>query len=173
MKLYKSKIPEIAREVIARLSNEGDIEVTAERRADAELDLVAIMDEYLRRDQVLRDEIREHMSRHEVPYDQFGKVRSKLAESWGHPTGDDVQRFLARQFVENFMISNFVDEVFADDKDLYKKIREIVEKFDVDERAIRDEAQNQVKNIAEGTVDYEIALAKAIKEVKRRHGLIQ
>ena len=173
MKLYKSKIPEIAREVIARLSNDGDIEVVAESRADAELDLVAIMEEYLRRDSELREQIREHMSRHEVPYDQYGKVRGKLAEGWGHPTGDDVQRFLARQFVENFMISRFVDEVYADDRELYKKIREIVEKFDVDERAIREEAQGQVKNIAEGSVDYEIALAKAIKDVKRRHGLIQ
>ena len=45
-----------------------------------------------------------------------------MAQEWGHPTGDDVQRYLARQFVECFMISNFVEEVYHDDKDIYKAV---------------------------------------------------
>ena len=40
------------------------------------------------------------------------------------------------------------------------------------ERALRAEAREKIANIAEGTVDYEIALSKAIREVKKRHGLI-
>ena len=96
-----------------------------------------------------------------------------MAEEWGHPTGDDVERFLARQFVENFMISRFVDEVYSDDKDLYKRVMGILRDQHVDEHALRDEAREQIKNIPEGTVDYEIALSKALKEVKKRHGLIQ
>jgi hypothetical protein len=96
-----------------------------------------------------------------------------MADEWGHPTGDDVERFLARQFVENFMISRFIEEVYAEDKDLYKKVLAILRDQHVDEHALRDEAREQIKNIPEGTVDYEIALSKALKEVKKRHGLIQ
>jgi hypothetical protein len=70
------------------------------------------------------------------------------------------------------MISRFVEEVFAEDKDIYKAMLEILRKHDVDERAIRDEALEKIKNIAEGTVEYEIALSRAIKDVKKRHGLI-
>ena len=173
MRLYKIKIPEIAHAVIADMVEKGSIEVTPENTSEAELDLVAVMEEYRRRDFALRERVREHMAHRSVPYDQYGKVRGRMAEEWSHPTGDDVDRFLARQFVENFMISRFVDEVFADDRIIYKQILDVLKRFYVDEQAIRDEAKNKIQNISEGTVDYEIALAAAVKEIKRRHGLIR
>lgn len=172
MKLYRVKIPTIASAVIEELVNSGGIEVVPENRPEAEIDLVAIMEEYQRRDFSLRDTVREFMSTRSVPYDQYGRTRGRMADEWGHPTGDDVERFLARQFVENFMISNFVEEIYAEDKELYKQILDILRNHDVDERALRDEAREKISNITEGTVDYEIALSKAIREVKKRHGLI-
>ncbi|MCK6506180.1 DUF507 family protein [Myxococcota bacterium] len=173
MKLYRMKVPAIAHDVIERLVAEGMIEVTGEGRPEAELDLVAVMEEYLRRDHELRESVREHMARHSVPYDQYGKIRGQVATDMGHPTGDDVERFLARQFVENFMLSRWIDEVFADDKDLYKAILDILRSHNVDERALRDEAREKIKNLSEGTVDYELALAEAMRDVKKRHGLIR
>lgn len=172
MKLYRIKIPTIAAAVIEALVNSDSLEVTPENRPEAEMDLRAIMEEYQRRDFALRDAVREFMSSRSVPYDQYGRTRGRMADEWGHPTGDDVERFLARQFVENFMISNFVEEVYGDDKDLYKSILDILRTHDVDERALRDEAKEKISNLSEGTVDYEIALSKAIREVKKRHGLI-
>lgn len=172
MKLYRTRIPDIARKVIEELVKDGSLEVMAENRPEAELDLVAVMEEYLRRDNTLRENVREHMSRRGIPYDKYSKVRAQVADEMGHPTGNEVQRFLARQFVEGFMISRFVEEVYGEDGDLMRRIRGILESYDVDERAIRDEAREKVKNIPEGTVDYEIALNRAIKEVKKRHGLL-
>jgi len=173
MKLYRVKIGPIAHDVIQTLNDTALIEVDPEKRQEAELDLVAIMEEYLRRDTALREAVRENMSAHNIPYEQYGKVRSKMAEEWGHPTGDDVERFLSRQMVENFMISHFVTEVFADDKEIFKKILQILVQNDVDEGALRAEAQERIQNIPEGTVDYELALNRAMKEVKKRHGLLQ
>jgi len=172
MKLYRVKIPAIASAVIEQLREAEVLEVVAENKNEAEMDLVAIMEEYQRRDFGLREAVREHMSNRGVPYDQYGKVRGRMAEEWGHPTGDDVERFLARQFVENFMISNFVEEVYGEDRLIYKQILGILKDHDVDERALRTEAKEKIQNIPEGTVDYEIALSKAIREVKKRHGLI-
>ncbi|MCB9778316.1 MAG: DUF507 family protein [Alphaproteobacteria bacterium] len=173
MKLYRMKIPQIAHDVIAQLCEAGLIEVGNENRPEAEQDLVAIMEEYSRRDYALRERVKEHMSVRSVPYDQYGKVRGALAGEMGHPTGDDVERFLARQFVENFMITRWVDEVFGEDKDLYNKIRDILKGHNVDERALREEAAGKIKNLKEGTVDYELALAEALRDVKKRHGLIR
>jgi len=173
MKLYRARIPTIATTVIAELCKTEEIEVEAANRAEAELDLIAVMEEYLRREMELRETVREHMARHSIPYDRYGETRGKVASASQHPTGDDVERFLARQFVEAFMISRFVEEVYADDRDLYKRVLDILRGFHVDERALREEAREKVKNVREGTVDYEIALSKAIKEVKRRHGLLQ
>jgi hypothetical protein len=173
MKIYRVKIPEIAHAMIDQLTAQEVLEVSPQNRPEAELDLVAILEEYVRRDSELREKVRERMADHSVPYDQYGRVRSQMADEWRHPTGDDVERFLARQFIEIFMMSRFVDEVFASDKDLYKTVVGILRTFHVDERALRDEAREQILNIPEGTVDYEIALSKALREVKKRHGLIQ
>ena len=172
MKLYRAKIQPIAHAVIDSLTTSGVLEVAPESRAEAELDLVAIMEEYSRRDFSLRDAVKEHMANQGLPYNMYGRTRSRMAQDWGHPTGDDVERYLARQFVENFMISNFVEEVYGEDKDIYKAILEILRENDVDERALREEARSKIANVREGTVDYEIAMSKAMKEVKKRHGLI-
>ena len=69
------------------------------------------------------------------------------------------------------MISNFVDEVYADDKDMYKSILKVLQSHHVDEEEIREEARSNILNIKEGTVEYEISLTRAIREVKRRRGL--
>ena len=47
MRLYPKVIPTIARETIQRLMQDGDIEVETLRIADAEMDMSAIMREYL------------------------------------------------------------------------------------------------------------------------------
>ncbi len=171
MKLYRAKIPLIARECIESLSAQGDIEVEASRKEEAVADLEAIMDDYLRRDATLRDGIRDHMATNSVSYDQFGKTRQKLAEQSGHPLRDDVERFIARQITESLMITPNVEEVFEDDQVIYKKVLEVVRRHDVDEEEIREEARTKIKNIAEGTVEFEIAMRGAVRDVKKRRGL--
>ena len=172
MKLYRARIPAIAANIISELVNGGDIEVEPENQAEAELDLVSIMEEYLRRDFQLRERVKEQMSIANVGYDQYGKWRSRLAEEWNHPTGEAVGKFLARQFIENFMISRFVEEVYTEDALLWRKTLDLLRSHDVDERALRDEAVASIKNEREGTVDYEIAMQKAMRDVKKRKGLI-
>lgn len=172
MKLYRTKIPVIAKETIDTLCTDGDIEVEPNNREEAEQDLVAIMEEFMRRDFSFRNKIKDHMSSRRIPYDRYGEVRKQMADQMNHPYGDDIERFLARQFVENLMISRFIEEVYEEDKVLYKKVLGILKMHHVDEREIREEALSKIKNVREGTVDFEIALNNAVKEVKRRKGLL-
>lgn len=171
MKLYRARVPAIAHAVIERLVNEGDIDIAPEDREESQRDLVAIMDSYLKRDADMREAIRDHMDRKGMSYDQFSKARSEVATEWGHPLGSDVDAWLARQFIENFMISRFVGEVFSDDRVLYNKVRDVLKAHDVDERALRAEAEERIKNIPEGSVERQDALQRALKEVRKRHGL--
>ncbi len=172
MKLYRNRIPEIAQAVVARLTVDGDIEVAAENRSEAEQDLVSILEEYLRRDMELRNRARDMMSSAGIGADEYPKVRNRMADEWNHPTGDDVERYLARQFVENCMISRFIDEVYADDHSLWKKVLTVIKDHDVDERELRDEARGLIRNVKEGTVDYEMAFTRALRDVRKRRGLI-
>lgn len=172
MKLYRAKVPVIAEEVLRVLVEEGDVEVDPERREEAEKDLMAIMEDYLRRDQDFRNEIKDQMAARKIPYDQYGRTRGRVAEETGHPVGDDVERYLTRQFIESMLISPNIDEVFAEDKVIHRKIMAVLRGHHVDERDIREEAMQKIKNIAEGTVDYEIALQNAMREVRKRRGLV-
>lgn len=172
MKLYRNKIPVIAKDTIAQLCDQGDIEVEPENREEAEKDIIAILEEFLRRDFELRNKIRDSMSNRNIPYDQYGRVRKRMSEEMNHPGGEDVAKFLARQINENLMISKFIEEVFEAEDVLYRKILRLLLSHNVDEREIIDEALSRIKNVAEGTVDYEIALSNAVKEVKKRRGLL-
>jgi hypothetical protein len=172
MKLYRAKVLPIATDCIDTLVRDGDIEVEFARRDEAIADVAAIMEDYLRRDMALREVIRDRMATDSVPYDQYGKTRSKMADERMHPLGDDVERFLARQTVEMLLNSPNVDEVFADDKTMYTKLLGLFRGHDVNEEEIREEARGRIKNIAEGTVDYEIAMRNAVRDVKKRRGLV-
>lgn len=172
MRLYRTKVPVIAKDVIERLNNAGDIEVLGENKGEAEQDLVAIMDEYLRRDAAFRNQVRDYMDRRNLPYGEYGRARKQLADSQKHPLNDDVERYLARQFVEVMMYSRFVEEIFSEDRDMYKKCIAILREHDVDEREIREAAKARIKNEREGTIEYEIAMQKAVRDEKKARGLL-
>ncbi|MCB9793257.1 MAG: DUF507 family protein [Alphaproteobacteria bacterium] len=173
MKLYRMRIPDVARDVIKTLCENGDIEVELSNREEAEQDLVSIMEEYLRRHNDLRAHVKEEMHQEGLGYDKYGRVFNRTAEEWNHPLGDDVEKYLARQFIENFMISRWVEEVYEEDGKLWRKTLDIIRRWDVDEQALRDEAAGQIKNLKQGTVDYEMAFERALRDVKRKHGLIR
>ncbi len=172
MRLYRSKIPQIAHDCIDVLVRDGDIEVDSTHRPEAEQDLVAIMEEYRRRDFEFREAVKDRMERHGIPYDQYGRTRSRMSDELRHPLGDDVERFLCRQFVENLMITRFVEEVYEEDQVIYRKLMDVLRSHHVDEDEIRTEAVTKIKNVREGTVDWEIALQAAVRDVKKRRGLI-
>jgi hypothetical protein len=172
VKLYRAKIPAIAKDTLDILVTEGDIEIAPENREEAERDLVAIMEEYIRRDADFRTTIKDDMARRNTPYNEYGKVRTRLAEQMDHPLGDDVERFLTRQFIENLLISRFVDEVYSEDQVMHKKVIAVLRNHHVDEGEIRDAALGRIKNVREGTVDYEIELQKAVRDEKKRRGLL-
>lgn len=171
MKLYRTRVPTIARAVVERLCNEEDIEVRLENREELAKDIQAILETFLRRDQELHEAARDEMERRGLPYDQYGKTRRAIADSWGHPVGDEVGRYLSRQIVENFMITQFADEVYSEDRDIYKKVLDTMKANDVDEGALRNEARERIKNVKEGSVEYEEAMNRAMREVRKRHGL--
>ncbi|MEQ1501608.1 MAG: DUF507 family protein [Myxococcota bacterium] len=172
MKLYRAKIPAISKAIVDRLVADGDLEVKPDKRDEAEKDLTAIMDDYLRRDNELRDRSRDIMADQNIPYSDLGRTRKRLADEMGHPLGDDVERYLCRQFIEIMLISPNIDEVFEEDRVIYKKVMEVLKANDVDENEIRAEAVSRMKNVQEGTVDYEVALQEQIKQVKQRRGLL-
>ena len=122
MRLYRGKVPVIAHEVIQTLVDDGSIEVDVENRIEAELDLKAIMDDYLRRDRKIRSEVQDYMATRKISYDRYGEIRKLKTQEHNHPTGDKVMSYLASQFTEMFMNSASVEEVYAEDREIRGKV---------------------------------------------------
>ena len=172
MKLYKGKVWTIAQEVVQNLTEKEMIEVLPDKKNEAEIDLKAIMTDYLRRERRLRSEIKDYMAEWKIPYDRMGEILREKAKESAHPIGDKIMPYLASQFLQMFMNSPSVEEVFADDREIRAEIFAVLKKHNVDERELREEAKSKLKHLDEDSMEFQILFPKALQEVRRKRGLL-
>jgi len=172
MRLYPKVIPIISRESIQRLMQDGDIEVEPLRIADAEMDLSAIMREYLANEERVNQATREALERRGYDYSKFNQVKREMADVRGFKMGDEGIEYVINQMIEFLLISRNVEEVFAADNTLRQKIYAIMKKhLDVDDE-IDKEARARLKHLQEGTSAFDIEYNKTVEQIRRARGLI-
>ena len=79
--------------------------------------------------------------------------------------------WIANQMVELFMRSAFVDEVYADDQTLRRKLKDILRKHMQHDEDLDREVRRHLKHLQDGTDTFEIEYQKQLELVKRKHGL--
>lgn len=169
MRLYSGKIPTIADECVQALIARNMIE--AEQPDEVKLDLEAVMKEYSRLERDVVNEAKNRMERHKLGYGHLGKMKSQVAKERGAPAQDEVISYLLDQMQNMLFHSNNVDEVFADDLDIRKVLKPILEKnMDVESELDR-EVRSKIKNLEEGTATFEIEYQRMMEQMKRKKGL--
>ena len=172
MRLYPKVIPIISREVVAKLMADGDVEVEALRIADAEMDLSAIMREYLAQEERVNQATREALERRGYDHSRFNQVKREMADVRGFKLGDDGIEYVINQMIEFLMVSRNVEEVFSADNQLRSKIFSVMKRhLDVDEEIDR-EARSRLKHLQEGTSAFDIEYNKTVEQIRRARGLI-
>jgi len=172
MRLYPKVIPIISREVVAKLMADGDVEVEALRIADAEMDLSAIMREYLAQEERVNQATREALERRGYDHSRFNQVKREMADVRGFKLGDDGIEYVINQMIEFLMVSRNVEEVFSADNQLRSKIFSVMKRhLDVDEEIDR-EAHSRLKHLQEGTSAFDIEYNKTVEQIRRARGLI-
>jgi len=172
MRLYPKVIPIISREVIAKLMADGDVEVEALRIADAEMDLSAIMREYLAQEERVNQATREALERRGYDHSRFNQVKREMADVRGFKLGDDGIEYVINQMIEFLMVSRNVEEVFSADNQIRSKIFSVMKRhLDVDEEIDR-EARSRLKHLQEGTSAFDIEYNKTVEQIRRARGLI-
>jgi hypothetical protein len=169
MKLYQGKIPTVAEEAIRVLADAGDIEVSD--RQEAQLDVESVLREYIRLDRELTDRAKDALEKKKLPYEQFGKLKRAMSEERGLGTGEEATSWIANQVLETFMHSSHIEEVYADDATLRKKLRDLLKKHMQVDQELDEEVRRRIKNLAEGTATWDIEYAKVMEQMKRKHGL--
>ena len=172
MRLYRKIIPKIAREIVRTLNSKQDIEVEDGRMDEAELDLAAVMVEYMNEEERIVNEAKETIARRGFSQDRFAQVKKSLAEARGFKVGDDGIEHVIGQMLEALFVSKNIAEIYAADNDLRKFMAEVVDKYTSVNEDLDREARNRLKNVREGTPDWDIEYPRMIAHLKRQKGLI-
>lgn len=169
MKLYAGKIDPIATEIIARLTQDGDIEVTD--RGEAELDVASVLKEYLRVDKELTERAKDILEIRGLGYSHFGRTKRSLAEQKDFALGDEAPTWIINQLLETFMQSAHIEEIYADDATLRRKVRDVLRTHMAVDDELDREVRQRIKNLEEGTQTWEIEYARVMDQMKQKFGI--
>lgn len=169
MRLYPGKVDTIASEIISTLVQAGDIEVSDGN--EAQLDAAAVLKEYIRVDKELTERAKDILEIRGLPYSHLGRTKRQLAEQKEFGLGEEGISWIANQMLEAFMSSRHIDEVFADDVVLRRKIKDIAKKHMAVDEAIDQEVRDRLKNLEEGSSAWDIEYQKVLEQVKGKHGI--
>ncbi len=169
MRLFSGKIPVISEEIVRTLNAEGDIET--EQPKEVTLDVESVLKEYLRFERMVSDEAKNRLEARALPYAQLGKLKQQVAKEKGAPQSEDILPYLLDQILHMLFHSKNVDEVYAEDSDLRKKVTVILKRHMDVGGELDQEVRSKIKNLEEGTASFEIEYQRVMNEMKRKKGL--
>ena len=169
VRLYRSKIPTVARDIIRQLTAAGDIEVNS--RDEAELDIQSVLNEYVRMEREITERTKDTLEARNLPHGQFGRTKRLIAEQAGIGLGEDGILWMCNQILETFMESKFIEEIFSTDQILRRKMVEILRRHMLVEEELDEEVRKRVQNLQEGTQQWDIEYARAMEQIRLKRGL--
>lgn len=169
MRLYSGKIGVIAEEIVRELKSAGDIDTESEE--EVRLDVEAVLKEYSRLEREITDEAKNRMEIRGLGYSKLGRMKGQVAKERGAPPSDEILPYLLDQILNMLFHSNNVEEIYAEDQDLRKKITPILRRHMEVEDELDKEVRSKIKNLQEGTATFEIEYEKVMSQIKRKRGL--
>ncbi|NLY94056.1 MAG: DUF507 family protein [Myxococcales bacterium] len=169
MRLFSGKISPIVEEILDTLVPAEDIELAD--REEAKMDLEAVLKEFLRQEREILDEARERVTREGLGYGSMNKVRQQIAKERNFPPPDETLPYILEQLLNMLFHSANVEEIYADDVTLRKKITAILKKHMDVESELDREVRARIKNLTEGTAAFEVEYEKVLAQIRQKKRL--
>lgn len=169
MKLYSGKVPALSNQLVKELIAQNMIEVDRGMESEVELDIAAVLKEYIRIEHEVTDRAKEILEIRHMGPEMFGRVKKEVARERGFPL-DDPLAYVLDQIIEILLHSNNVSEVFGEDHDLRRVMKPVFQKFLALEDELDQEVRNRIKNLQEGTQTWELEYQRALAQLKRQKG---
>jgi hypothetical protein len=169
MRLYAAKVPQISAELVRTLVDANAIEIDSPQ--EVELDVASVLKEYIRVDRELTDRAKDLMEQRRLDYGQFSKLKRSLAEEKDFGLGEEAVTWIASQLLETFMHSAHVEEVYAEDAQLRRLMKDVLKKHMAVDDALDAEVRQRIKNLEEGTSTWELEYKKVMEQIRQKHGL--
>lgn len=169
MRLYSGKVSAIATEVVRALLASNDIESAAPKEVEA--DITAVLNQYLGDERDVNERAKDVLERTGKAQAEYQRVRALVAEEKGIKVGDETLDYLLNQVVEMFGHSKNVDEIYAQDVELRRKMAPIFKKHMGEDDKLDAEIRAQLKHVKEGSRDWDIEYSRMAEIIKRKRGL--
>jgi uncharacterized protein len=169
MRLYSAKVPKLSNEIVTAVTKDGDVETTSPR--EVQLDVEAVLNQYVKDEQEVSERAKTMMAQRSLPQTEFGRIKKLVADERKIKIGDDAIDYILDQLVEMLMHSTHVDEIFAEDHVLRRKMREPLRTEAAQEQELQAEVRAQLRHVQEGTSMWEVEYRRMMDDLKRRKGL--
>ena len=166
MKIYRRVIPKIAKDVVRVLLVNHAIEIEDGRRDEAELDIAGVLVKYLNDVDQLNTDAREALDRHGLALSALGQVKQNIAKKRKLVVGSDSSDFVQNLLLNSLFDSKTIQEVFADDEELSEMISSAMSKYLGVDAELDREVRNRLKNLREGTVEWEDEYNRVIAQLR-------
>ncbi|MCB9544653.1 MAG: DUF507 family protein [Myxococcales bacterium] len=171
MRLYASRVPMIAQEVVRHLVDKQLIDVAPENINEVELDAESVLKEYLRAERQLTEQAKDLAHERGLDYSAHQKIKRQLAERAKFGLYEDAVGYIANQLIETFLHTRHVDEIFAADNELRSAIAPLIRRQMSSGDELDAEVRKRIKNLQEGTQDWEIRYQQTLERLKVARGL--
>jgi hypothetical protein len=169
MRLFSGRISPIATEVVRVLTAANDIETEAPKEVVA--DVESVLKQYLVAEKEVNERTKDLLERTNRGINEFGRVRGQMAEQAGIKVGDEMLDYLLDQVVQIFHHSHNVDEIYAQDVELRRKMAQVFKKNMAEDAELDAEVRGQLKHINEESRTWDVEYARVLEQVKRKRGL--
>ena len=169
MRLFSGKIAPLSEELVEALVTGGDIE--CESKKEVVLDVQSVFTSYLQAEREASEKAKSMLEQRGLPQSEFSRLKKLAAEQKGIKIGDDLMDYLLDQLIEILLHSANVDDVFAQDHELRRRMRPALKKHLEVEEQLDSEVRGQLRNLTEGSRTWEIEYQRVMSDVQRRKGL--
>jgi uncharacterized protein len=169
MRIHAAKVPQIAAEMVNALVSGKDIECEAPK--EVQLDVEAVLHQYIRDEEEISAKARDMAAARNLAGTELNKLKKLVADQRKFKLGDDAVDYLLDQLVEMLMHSHNVEEIFSEDYELRRKMRDPLRRQVAAEEELQAEVRQRLKHVQEGTSLWEIEYRRMMEDIKRRKGL--
>ena len=169
MWLHSGRTQHIASQIVKTLTSTRDIETDFSK--EVELDVEAVLNQYIRDEREVNEKARELLAARGLPNSELGRMRRFVADQRKVKLGDDAVDYLLDQLLEMLMHSTNVEEIYADDVEMRRKMRMFLRAEMEAEESLQTEVRGQLKHVKEGSSIWEVEYQRMMHDIKRRKGL--
>jgi hypothetical protein len=169
MRLHSAKVPDLAKQIVDSLLVQGDVE--SENPGEVRADVQAVLEQYIRDEQQVLERAKEVLAARGLPPTELPRIKRLVSQERGIKLGDEAIDYVLDQLVEMLMHSQSVDEIYADDVTLRRKMRDPLRKHALLDDELHAEVKSQLKHVKEGSTLWEIEYQRMLEDIRRRKGL--